>query len=352
MKKSFITLLIMLVILGGWMTASSAASLGVTATNTNPTVGSSITVTVRFSQPVTTASFTLSYNSSVLTYTGNNADGVDAGGRIVYDYIDSKNLSQISSASFNFTTKAVGTSSCSVSNITISDANGDEVPATGGSVSIQVKAKQTDSGNTGSGSKPDNGSNTGSNSKPSNDNKKPTFTSTNQKVYATETVTIRESWSTSSKRLGTLQKDASITRTGIGSNGWDKVSYNGKVAYINHSYLTTTKPKEKDDKKDEDKNNTTNEVNNKVENTTNNEVSNNTINNQENVEQNNTLNDIVNNEANIDNQEENKKKESKGNIMEIVIIGVIVVAIIVIIATEVANQRKKNKRGKRVGKNK
>lgn len=70
----------------------------------------------------------------------------------------------------------------------------------------------------------------------------PTFSSVNQTVYATTDVNVRSSYSTSSSSLGQLKKGESVTRTGVGSNGWSKVTYKGNTAYVNSSYLTTTKP--------------------------------------------------------------------------------------------------------------
>ncbi len=70
----------------------------------------------------------------------------------------------------------------------------------------------------------------------------PTFSSVNQTVYTTDQVNIRSSYSTTSNIVATVAKGTSITRTGIGDNGWSRVSYNGRTAYINSSYLTTTKP--------------------------------------------------------------------------------------------------------------
>lgn len=70
----------------------------------------------------------------------------------------------------------------------------------------------------------------------------PTFQNVNQTVYATSQVNVRASYTTSSNRVGSLQKGQSVTRTGIGSNGWSRVTFNGQTAYIDSSYLTTTKP--------------------------------------------------------------------------------------------------------------
>lgn len=73
----------------------------------------------------------------------------------------------------------------------------------------------------------------------------PTFRAVNETVYAIRNVNVRESYSTSSRILGSLSKDESVTRIGIGSNGWSKVTYKGATAYISANYLTTTKPEEK-----------------------------------------------------------------------------------------------------------
>lgn len=330
MKKTIISLVMMTIILLGWCGIVQAASTNMSATNTSPTVGANVTITVRFSQPVTTASFSLNYDSSKLQYVSNTIGGTNTGSSVVVNYID-LDLKTIQSASFTFKTKAAGKANCSVSGIVASDAEANELSTSGSSITINVKSKTPE--------KPSGGNET---TKPNTDDKKPTFTSVNQKVYAKETVSIRDSWSTSGKLLGTLQKNASITRTGIGSNGWDRVTYNGKTAYISHTYLTTTKPKDdKDD--DKDKNNTTNEVSN---NTTN-EVANNTINNEIN---NNDTNDITNNQTNEATNTQtqgNTEKDKNGfsiNTIEIIIIAVIVFAIIIIIINEILARKREEKR--------
>ena len=62
----------------------------------------------------------------------------------------------------------------------------------------------------------------------------------NETVYATSTVNVRSGPGTSYEKLGQLAKGDKVTRTGICENGWSRVVYNGKVAYISSSYLTTT----------------------------------------------------------------------------------------------------------------
>ena len=63
-------------------------------------------------------------------------------------------------------------------------------------------------------------------------------------VYATAGVYIRESYTTDSKVLGSLAKGSSIRRTGVCENGWSRVLYADRDAYIYGEYLTTEKPKE------------------------------------------------------------------------------------------------------------
>lgn len=341
MKKKIIVSIMTIIILLGICGVTKAASTSISATNTSPTVGANVTITVRFSQPVTTADFRFNYDSSKLQYVSNSIGGTNMGSYVKVDYID-LDLKTISSVSFTFKAKTAGTANCSISNIVASDANANVLNTSASSININVKNKASTNNNN------NNNNNNNTNSSGSNNNnsssKKPTFTSVNQKVYAKENVSIRDSWSTSGKLLGTLQKDSSITRTGIGSNGWDRVTYNGRTAYISHTYLTTTKPKDdKDDKKDDDKNNTTNEENNQA-----NEVDNNAVNN---VTANNETNDITNNETNeaTNTQTPGKKEEKKGfnvNTIEMIIIGVIILAIIVIIVNEIVAKKRREARRK------
>jgi len=75
-----------------------------------------------------------------------------------------------------------------------------------------------------------------------NSTPEPTFKSVNDTVYAKKSINVRSSWSTSSSKVGGLSKDQEVTRTGIGDNGWSRISYNGKTAYVSTSLITTTKP--------------------------------------------------------------------------------------------------------------
>ena len=63
-----------------------------------------------------------------------------------------------------------------------------------------------------------------------------------EKVWATDTVHVRESYTTDSNVLGDLAPGNEITRTGVCENGWSRVNYNGKDAFVYSQYLTTTQP--------------------------------------------------------------------------------------------------------------
>ena len=69
-----------------------------------------------------------------------------------------------------------------------------------------------------------------------------TFKDVNETVYATTDVNVRKGPSVDTKIVGLLKDGKSIKRTGVGSNGWSRVEYDGEVSYINSAYLTTTKP--------------------------------------------------------------------------------------------------------------
>ena len=74
------------------------------------------------------------------------------------------------------------------------------------------------------------------------------FTDCNETVYATGTVNIRASYTANSKKLGSLNKGDSVTRTGTAiagteAEGWSRIQLSdGTTAYISNQYLSTTKP--------------------------------------------------------------------------------------------------------------
>ena len=69
-----------------------------------------------------------------------------------------------------------------------------------------------------------------------------TITDVDETVWATTAVYIRKDYSTSSDYFGILGGGYSIARTGIVSNGWSRVLYDGETAYIKSEFLTTEQP--------------------------------------------------------------------------------------------------------------
>ena len=110
----------------------------------------------------------------------------------------------------------------------------------------------------------------------------PKFKEVNEKVYALKNCNVRSSCSTeiSSNKIGSLMKGQSVTRTGV-EGTWSRIKFNGKVAYIATSLLTTEEP-------EEEKENTV--VENKVDNT----IIDNTVLN--NVVENNIVDNEISNE--------------------------------------------------------
>ena len=59
----------------------------------------------------------------------------------------------------------------------------------------------------------------------------------NQQVRATDTVNVRSSDSEVADKIGKAQQGDILTRTEEKNNGWSKVIYEGKEAYIKSDYL-------------------------------------------------------------------------------------------------------------------
>lgn len=117
----------------------------------------------------------------------------------------------------------------------MSNSNGEKVDVQSASTTITIKSSD---------------SNGGSNTNKVDDEKpkEPTFKSTEEKVYATGNANIRKSYSADSEKVGGVEKGESLTRIGVGDNGWSKVTYDGETGYIKSSLLTTEEPKKSEDK--------------------------------------------------------------------------------------------------------
>lgn len=61
-----------------------------------------------------------------------------------------------------------------------------------------------------------------------------------EQVRATTSVNVRKSDSETAERIGTVSEGTILTRYEAKANGWSKISYEGKEAYIKSEYLETT----------------------------------------------------------------------------------------------------------------
>lgn len=139
--------------------------------------------------------------------------------------------------SVTLTAKAAGSATITVSNIIISDSNSSALE-NGGSKSQSLNVVDTSS----STSTTNNNSSNSNSGNTTNNNSTTTtvkFTEVNETVYTTERCNIRESYSTSSNKIATVNKNTELKRIGVGENGWSKVEYNGKTCYVSSQYLST-----------------------------------------------------------------------------------------------------------------
>ena len=223
-----------------------AASASISASNTSVEVGTTVTINVN----VTAASYNLYVEGDGISRTSFVDFSQDA-------------VNENFTESVSFTPETAGTYTINLTG-TVVDETQTEGDSVNKSVTITVKEKETSSGggsdsgsgsnqgssgNSGSssnsGSSGSSGSSSGSSGSGSSSSSTPSFTEVNETVYATGSVNVRQSWSTSSSVVGSLSEGQSVTRTGKGSNGWSRVTFNGSTAYVSSQYLTTEKPEDK-----------------------------------------------------------------------------------------------------------
>lgn len=65
------------------------------------------------------------------------------------------------------------------------------------------------------------------------------YTAVNETVTAKELTNLRAAATTKSDIVVSLKNGETVTRVGVGSNGWSKLQYNGQTVYAITSYLTT-----------------------------------------------------------------------------------------------------------------
>ena len=238
-KIKFILLFSFLIILG-FCTKSQAR-----ITTSDPTVesGGTATITINSQEPVAYGSINVT-SSGGLTFV--SVSGGTANGTMLAFAGTENKTSGIATYKFKVPTVTKTTTyKVTFSSTDMGSLDG-EVASSSATATVTVKAKSSDGGSSGSsGSSSGNSSsgNSGESSKP----QAPSFTTVNETVYATDSVNVRSSYSTSSSIIGSLEKGDSVTRIGK-SSSWSKVKYNGQTAYISSNYLTTEKPKESNNK--------------------------------------------------------------------------------------------------------
>ena len=197
-------------------------------------VGETVTVTVAMPDGTTGYDGSVTFDTSKLKYISNSNNGAVNGNKISVSDVNT-NLAQVGNLTITFQVIAEGESYVA-SDLRCVDKDNNVIHsgANAGTVKTPVQATtpteqpKTPSTTT---EQPENPKTT-----------EPKFTDVNETVYTTENCNVRESYSTSSKKITKLEKGSELKRIGVGDNGWSKVEYNGKTVYIYSKYLTTEKP--------------------------------------------------------------------------------------------------------------
>lgn len=212
-------------------TKSYAASANISASSQNVNVGDNVTITVN-------ATGCLSELS---------VSGPGVSGRV--DIISTDLTNQSKTETYKLDTSSAGTKTVTLSGSVV-DADRTEVNINK-FVTVTVTEKQAQPTEQ-TPTQPTTPSQPTTPAKPQQ--QEASFSARNETVYASKDgINVRQSYSTSSKVVGSLKLGQSVTRTGVGSgaaSGWSRVSFNGGTAYISSSLLTTTKPAEEPNKEE------------------------------------------------------------------------------------------------------
>lgn len=172
-------------------------------------------------------------DSTTLTISVNNCEGqfsISSSDSSVVS-VGSQSVWAPENSSIKLTAKKAGTATITVTPKDVSDTSEKAVT---GARTVTVSVTGTDSKKT--------------ETTKNEETQEPTFKSTNETVYSTGNVNVRKSYTADSDKIDSLTKGQKLTRTGVGDNGWSKVSYDGSVGYVKSSLLTTEEPKKSDDK--------------------------------------------------------------------------------------------------------
>lgn len=228
MKNKILGILIFIGILLGLCTVTSFGAISANSKTVNS--GDSVTITVSSSQAVGACTLKCTDAGGLSLSSSNTSSGQANGNSISI----SSSSGVTTLGTYTFKTPSVTsdtTYTVKFSATGMEDTNLNSIANSSTSAKITVKA-------------PSSNNNTTTPEKETPTTKEPTFKSVNQTIYAKSSTNVRASYSTSSSAIGKLEAGESVTRIGIGDNGWSKVTYKGKTAYVYSSNITTTKPSE------------------------------------------------------------------------------------------------------------
>ncbi len=260
MKKiiSQISLILLIMIIGIASTFAPevyAADATITVSSSSIKEGDSFTVTVNI------PSNAVGYQGKIKVYYKNGGT-VDYSEKLIkLTGMDGGDFSHPGNMSATFTAKATGEVTISVEECVISDKDYNALPNPAAkTITIAEKTTtpttpstpSTGDSNTGNSSGSDTSSGSSNNGSASSGNTgttntTPKFTDVNESVYTTTRCNLRESYSTTSNKVATVDAETKLTRKGVGDNGWSKCEYNGKTVYVSTQYLTTTAPETDND---------------------------------------------------------------------------------------------------------
>ena len=249
-KKIKYILLLGILILLGLCTKSQAR-----ITTSDPTVssGGTATITINSQETVGGGSIDVSSNGGLTFVSASSSYGVANGTLVAFS-----SASGVSSGIATYTFRVPEVDETTTYRVTFTAS--DMTTATGGAVSssqatatVTVRGSSSNNSNSNSGSSSSGSSSNNSSSSSNNSSRDDeedntvTFRDVNETWFATDSVNVRASYSTSSERIGSLSEGDEVTVTGTSSE-WARIEYNGRTAYVSMNYLTQEEPEESDDK--------------------------------------------------------------------------------------------------------
>ena len=244
LSKSLLIILTMIIVIFSSIPKVRAATKGTLSCSGDLKIGGSCNAVLYLPSDVYGADFTITVKYS---------DGSSDAKKIAYV----NGFQGYNNTGATFTAKVAGTATVSATGINLSDSAGNPLESNGStSINITIADNTVPQPSTPTPTPaptptqpttPNTNNNTNNNNN-NNNNNKVAFSDVNETVYTTERVNLRKSYSTSSEKISTLSKDTKLTRTGVSSNGWSRVNYNGQTGYIFSQYLTVKPDEPKEEK--------------------------------------------------------------------------------------------------------